>query len=102
MKVTQLYTLLLTALWLFSSCNTTTTCEDCPLPNGDYSSGIFVVNEGPFGGTGTISWYNPATGEVQDSIFEKANNGAKLGQFVQSLTFHNGMAILWSMVPIGW
>lgn len=56
----------------------------------EYLKGVFVVNEGPFGGTGTISWYNPETGEVQDSLYEKANNGAELGQFVQSLTFYNG------------
>lgn len=67
--------------------------KDCCLPppsDQDYSKGIFVVNEGPFGGTGTISWYNPDTGEVRDSIYEKSNNGANLGQFVQSLTFYNG------------
>lgn len=67
-------------------------CDDCnetPLSD-DYKKGVFVVNEGPFGGSGTITWYNTETGEVRDSIFEKANNGASLGQFVQSLTFQNG------------
>ncbi len=79
--------MLILAAWLFSSCHKN--CEE-PKTDGDYSKGVFVVNEGPWGGSGTISWYNPATGEVQDSIYEKANNGARLGQFVQSLTFHNG------------
>ncbi|MBL7828651.1 MAG: hypothetical protein JNJ57_18600 [Saprospiraceae bacterium] len=65
-------------------------CEDCNSPKGDYSNGVFVVNEGPWGGSGTITWYNPDTGEFRDSIYEKANNGASLGLFVQSLTFHNG------------
>ncbi len=66
--------------------------KDCCVPppaNQDYAKGVFIVNEGPFGGTGTISWHDPNTGEVRDSIFEKANNGASLGQFVQSLTFYN-------------
>lgn len=64
---------------------------DCclPPPAGDYSKGIFVVNEGPFGGTGTITWHNPETGETIQDIYGKANNGAALGQFVQSLAFYN-------------
>ncbi|MFN0033900.1 MAG: YncE family protein [Saprospiraceae bacterium] len=89
MKVKQILLSFLAAAWLFSACGEN---KDCcvPIPQADYSQGIFVVNEGPFGGTGTISWHNPDTGETQDSLFEKANNGAVLGQFVQSLTFHNG------------
>lgn len=89
MKVKQILFSFLSAAWLFSACGESDDC--CVLPPEDgYSKGIFVVNEGPFGGTGTISWYNPDTGETQDSLFEKANNGAVLGQFVQSLTFYNG------------
>jgi len=57
---------------------------------GNYTSGVFVVNEGPFGGTGSITWHNPETGETVQDVFEKANGGAVLGQFVQSLTLHNG------------
>lgn len=64
---------------------------DGPAPEaGQYATGIFVVNEGPFGGTGSISWHNPATGETVQDVFATENNGAVLGQFVQSLAFHNG------------
>lgn len=63
-------------------------------PAGRYDKGIFVVNEGPFGGTGTITWYDPATGETEQDIFGKANNGVVLGQFVQSLCFHEGKAYI--------
>jgi DNA-binding beta-propeller fold protein YncE len=93
MKVKQIFLLSLLAFGLFYGCDNKVTCVDCE-PVVNYERGVFVVNEGPFGGTGTISWYNPDTGEVQDSIYEKANNGAKLGQFVQSLTFHNGKAYI--------
>lgn len=69
-------------------------CEDCgdcaPPPEADYSTGVFVVNEGPFGGTGTITWHNPETGETVQDVFGKENDGAALGQFVQSLAFYNG------------
>ncbi len=88
MKVKQIFLFFLAAAWLCSSCGEKEVC--CDALQADYSKGIFVVNEGPFGGTGTISWHNPATGETRDSIFEKANHGAELGQFVQSLTFFNG------------
>jgi hypothetical protein len=88
MKVKLIYTILLAFTLPFLSCNKY--CEECYPEPTRYTSGVFVVNEGPWGGTGTISWFNPATGEVQDSIYEKANGGAVLGQFVQSLTFHNG------------
>jgi len=92
MKVKQIFLLLWSASLLFLSCSEKELC--CDNPQADYSKGVFVVNEGPFGGTGTISWHNPDTGETQDSLFEKANDGAVLGQFVQSLTFHNDKAYI--------
>lgn len=56
----------------------------------DFSEGVFVVNEGPFNGTGSITFYDPETEEVVQDVFGKVNNGASLGQFVQSISFHNG------------
>ncbi|MDO8366377.1 MAG: hypothetical protein Q7T20_06235 [Saprospiraceae bacterium] len=92
MKVKPFFLALLATLGLFFAGCKKELC--CVQPQADYSSGIFVVNEGPWGGTGTISWYNPETGETQDSLFEKANNGAVLGQFVQSLTFYQDKAYI--------
>ncbi len=79
--------LLLSSVFLFSSCKDSPEPEPTP---GQYEKGVFVVNEGPFGGTGTITWHDPATGETVQDIYGKANQGAALGQFVQSLSFHNG------------
>ena len=89
MKVRPILFSFLAASWLLSACHKKDKCCDVA---ADYSKGIFVVNEGPYGGTGTISWHNPDTGETQDSLFEKANNGARLGSVVQSLVFfdHKG------------
>lgn len=89
MKVKHLFIVSSLVCAMFSSCGEKEPCCGS-VPAPDYSKGIFVVNEGPFGGTGTISWHNPDSGETRDSLFEKANNGAELGQFVQSLSFHNG------------
>jgi YVTN family beta-propeller protein len=88
MKVKHIFllSLLLAILAFFPACED---CGDCVVPENDYSKGIFVVNEGPFGGTGTITWHNPATGETVQDVFGKENNGAALGLFVQSLTFYN-------------
>ncbi|MBL7775535.1 MAG: hypothetical protein JNK89_06000, partial [Saprospiraceae bacterium] len=77
--------LLLATLCIFS-CKK----DETPAGKGNYSKGLFVVNEGPFGGTGSISWHNPETGETVQDVFGKANGGALLGEFVQSLTLHNG------------
>jgi len=85
MKVKQLSLLLLLLAVLFSACNQ----QEEPV-QFKYNSGIFVVNEGPFGGTGTITWHDPATGATEQDIFGKANDGAVLGEFVQSLAFHDG------------
>lgn len=85
-----LLSLLLSSIFLCS-------CKQDPNPEptpGRYEKGIFVVNEGPFGGTGSITWHDPATGETVQDIYAQANNGAVLGQFVQSLAFNNGKAYI--------
>jgi len=88
MKVKQLFSLflLLCGLTGFFSCKKVVVSAG----PGNYTAGVFVVNEGPFGGTGSITWHNPETGETVQDVFAQANGGAVLGQFVQSLTLHNG------------
>jgi len=73
-----------------SSCN-----HDHEEPAGEFSSGVFVVNEGSFGkGDGTISYYNAATGEVKQDIYGQKNNGLALGDVVQSLSFFDDEAYI--------
>lgn len=88
MKVSQIFhsVFFLASLFTVAACSLG---DDTNITTYDYSKGIFVVNEGPFGGGGTITWYDPETNETVQDIFGRENNGA-LGQFVQSLTFHNG------------
>ena len=53
--------------------------------------GLFIVNEGNFQyGNASLSFYDPATGEVSNELFIKAN-GFKLGDVAQSMTMHEGM-----------
>jgi len=50
----------------------------------DYSNGLFVVNEGPFGnGTGTITFQN-GQDTIQD-VFGKENVGKALGNIAQAM-----------------
>ncbi len=61
-------------------------------PAGNYNSGIFIVNEGPYGsGTGTISHFNKNDNVVTNDIFQKAND-FPLGNIVQSITIFDDKA----------
>lgn len=90
MKVKHLSILFLAGLLWLASCKK----DENPARAGNYTEGVFVINEGPFGGTGSITWHNPNTGETVQDVFGQANNGAVLGAFVQSLTLHNGKAYI--------
>lgn len=51
--------------------------------------GLFIVCEGNFQyGNATLSFYNPASNEVQNEIFYRAN-GMKLGDVAQSMTIYD-------------
>ena len=89
MKVRQFFPAILFGIGVlfFASCDLGG--DNPPITQNDYSKGVFVVNEGPFGGTGTITWYNPDNGEAVQDVFG-IENGGTLGQFAISLAFHNG------------
>lgn len=75
---------------LFFAC---TKNEDAT-PTGKYSSGVLIVNEGPFQtGTGTVSFLNRETKMVENDIFQIVNN-RPLGNIVQSLDIHNNKAYI--------
>jgi DNA-binding beta-propeller fold protein YncE len=61
----------------------------------DYSNGVYVVNEGPFGsGTGTVDFYHRNGDSVSTNIFAKANSGAVLGNIAQSMQIINNQAFV--------
>lgn len=59
-----------------------------------YANGVLISNEGNFGsGNSSISYYNYDTDEVINNIFN-ALNGRSLGDVLQSITIHNGLAYM--------
>jgi DNA-binding beta-propeller fold protein YncE len=80
----------LLALSAFWACKPDPVLDDCGNRNGNYDKGIFVVNEGSFNGTGSITWHDASRNLTVEDVYASENCGAVLGQFVQSLTFHNG------------
>ncbi|HHN48733.1 MAG TPA: hypothetical protein ENN08_07385 [Bacteroidales bacterium] len=59
---------------------------------GAYSQGVLISNEGPFmEGSGSISFYDPATRTIANHIFQTVNN-RPLGNIVQSVEVFNGRA----------
>lgn len=65
-----------------------------PTSVDDYTKGIFVVNQGTFSLPGSVTWHNPDNGKTIPDLYAAQNNGALLGQFVQSLTFIDDKAYI--------
>jgi len=81
--------LALTILLSFAACekdvNPTPT-----LPQGKYSKGVFIVNEGNFThGNASVSYYNRDSMKVTNDLFYTVNN-RPLGDVGQSMAEHNG------------
>lgn len=62
-------------------------CEKTGTPSAtDMSKGVYIVNEGTFmTNNGSITYFDPNTGEIVNGVFESANNRA-LGDVVQSFS----------------
>lgn len=67
--------------------------DDDNKPEGKYSSGAFVINEGNFGsGNGDVTFFQSPS-DVEDAIY-KNTNGDFAGDGLQSITFHDDEVFL--------
>ena len=59
-----------------------------------YANGVFISNEGSYGSANaSISYYSYNADEVTNDVFETVN-GRSLGDVLQSITIHNGLAYM--------
>ena len=92
MKYFNLISLSLLFTILFSACSDDDANMNVPEPpEGDFVNGKLVVNEG---GTGTVTFISDDRTEIKKSIFQEINPDDDLGQFVQSIFFHDGLAYI--------
>jgi DNA-binding beta-propeller fold protein YncE len=83
-----LYAALMT--FVVTACDPDEPTVPTPTTSG-YENGILIINEGPFGsGSGTFTHYERSTKAITNDVFGLANNGAKVGNILQSYTLHQG------------
>ena len=65
-----------------------------PTPQSNYANGFFVVNEGSFGGSGTITFISDDLQTVENDVYANVNEGDDLGAFAQSIFFTDDLAFV--------
>ena len=86
----SIYSFILILFVVLISCT-----KDDPKPKGEFSSGVFVVNEGSFKkADGTIGFFDPLTLEAKQDIYGLKNSGKALGDIVQSLYVDGDLAYM--------
>lgn len=81
---------------LFASCESDNEINEIPLEEtGNYSEGIFILNEGNFGsGNSSVSFLKPDLLEIKHSIFIEENEGKNLGDTGQNIGFYKDLAFI--------
>ena len=93
MKINKLSLLALLGVFILNSCsNDDDVSEPLPIPEGDYTDGFFVLNEGNFGANNsTLSYVNYNLSTINNDVFNQVN-GTSLGDTAQSLIFDDDLA----------
>ncbi len=73
---------LIFGVFLLNACK-----KESTIPAGKYDSGLIFLNEGVYSsGVGTISFWDRTTKTSITDVYANENNGAKLGNVLQSMT----------------
>lgn len=97
MKINKFLLLAMAAVTFFTSCESDDPMNEIPGPDeqGDYSNGVFILNEGNFGsGNSSVTFLNAETEELSHNIFSEVNEGAALGDVAQSMSFNEDLAFI--------
>ncbi|PTX43292.1 YVTN family beta-propeller protein [Christiangramia gaetbulicola] len=93
MNYKHLFLLFFIALF-FNSCENDDCCAPVPETDAQFSSGIFVLNEGNFGSANaSVSFINEENEQNSAQIFNEVN-GMDLGDTAQSMELHDDFAII--------
>lgn len=94
MKINKLALLALLGVLLLNSCSNDDDALE-PLPEGDYTDGFFVLNEGSFGSGGSVSFISDDFTTTTNEVYKVVNPEAEdLGLFTQSIFFDDTRAFI--------
>lgn len=95
MKIRFLMTAVFSAV-LFASCESDNEIEEIPQEElGNYSEGVFILNEGNFGsGNSSVSFLDKELQELQNNIYAEENDGESPGDTGQSMGFYEDYAFI--------
>lgn len=95
MKRIQKLSLLLWMSLLFFSCSSEDTSPTTYVPQGDFDSGVLILNEGSFGTpNASVSYLSFDLNRLQNEIYAGVNSGAILGDTAQSIGFNGNLAYI--------
>jgi hypothetical protein len=95
MKTNKWLSLAILMLVFFTSCSSEETTPSPYVPQGDFDSGVLVLNEGKFlETTASISFISFDLSRTQNDIFLGVNPGTILGDTAQSIGFNGNLAYI--------
>jgi YVTN family beta-propeller protein len=95
MKTNKWLSLAVLMLVFFTSCSSEETTPSPYVPQGDFDSGVLVLNEGKWPEpTASISFISFDLSRTQNSIFLGVNPGTILGDTAQSIGFNGNLAYI--------
>lgn len=96
MKINKFLMMALAGLTFFTSCESEDDLPETPVEEtGEFSNGIFVLNEGNFGsGNSTVSFIDDDMQEITHNIFGEQNSGAALGDTGQSMGIYEDLVFI--------
>lgn len=90
--LTRFYYLFISLSLFLTACDDESETPVTPEPQGKYSNGFFILNEGNFSdGDGSITFFNYDTEATEQRIYQTENN-LPLGGIAQNMKLHNGKA----------